>query len=171
MKTTTGSLVIRGALALSVLFMASLAASCKSPLFGLGGQVDTAVPSISVSEVEEGGTPRTLVNGDYVRGTITLRGKASDDLGLASVALSFEDNGATIRLDATIDAAAQSWSATVVTTDYLDGDKDFTVTVTDTAGKASTTRFVLYFDNKPPTVLLTVPSKDEGTASDALYGT
>ncbi|HOZ72580.1 MAG TPA: hypothetical protein PK179_08715, partial [Spirochaetales bacterium] len=171
MKTTTGSLVIRGALALSVLFMASLAASCKSPLFGLGGQVDTAVPSISVSEVEEGGTPRTLVNGDYVRGTITLRGKASDDLGLASVALSFEDNSATIRLDATIDAAAQSWSATVVTTDYLDGDKDFTVTVTDTAGKASTTRFVLYFDNKPPTVLLTVPSKDEGTASDALYGT
>ena len=91
MKTMTGSIIVRSALALSALIAASLTVSCKSPLFGLGGQVDTAVPSISVSEVEEGGTPRALVNGDYVRGAITLRGEASDDLGIASVALSFED--------------------------------------------------------------------------------
>ncbi|PKL25609.1 MAG: hypothetical protein CVV47_06030 [Spirochaetae bacterium HGW-Spirochaetae-3] len=158
-------------LALCTIAASALAFSCKSPLFGLGGQVDTAIPGISVSELEEGGTPRALINGDYVRGSIILRGSVSDDLGIASVSLTFLDSGSTITIDAALDAKAQSWEATIETADFIDGSKDFVVTVTDTVGKTSTTRFVLYFDNKPPTVLLTVPAADEGLASDSLYGT
>jgi len=138
--------------------------SCKSPLFGLGGQVDTAVPGITVAEVEEGGVPRALINGDYVRGEIALRGSVSDDIGIAAVSLSFTNNGVPVSLPASINTTAQTWEALVNTATYLDGDKDFTVTVTDLAGKSSTSRFVLYFDNKPPTVLLSIPTASEGTA-------
>jgi len=168
---TTESKKTTAMLAIFAMAASALAFSCKSPLFGLGGQVDTAIPGISVSELEEGGVPRTLVNGDYVRGSITLRGGVSDDLGIASVALSFDENGSALSIAATVDSKAQNWEASINTADYIDGSKDLVVTVTDTAGKTSTTRFVLYFDNRPPTVLLTVPAADEGTASESLYGT
>ncbi|MBU0928663.1 MAG: hypothetical protein KKA67_12995 [Spirochaetes bacterium] len=132
--------------------------------------MDTAVPGITVAEIEEGGAPRTLVNGDYVRGSITLRGTVSDDLGIESVSLVFKDGSTDVTIAAAVDSSAQTWEAPIDTTAYLDGGKDFTVTVTDTAAKNSTSRFVLYFDNKPPTVLLTVPTASEGTVSDSLYG-
>jgi hypothetical protein len=84
MTKKTGYKTISAALATGLMLASISALSCKSPLFGLGAIVDNAVPSISIAELEEGGAVRALINGDYVRGLITLRGGVSDDIGIAS---------------------------------------------------------------------------------------
>jgi len=137
-----------------ITLLASVITACNSPLFGLGGKVDVAVPGIKIETVDEGSGARALQNGDYVRGTITLSGTSTDDIAVDRVTLQFQEGSSTVTIPATVSGSI--WKATINTTQYSDGPKDFIVTVTDSAGKSTETRFVIYFDNKAPVVMFTL---------------
>ena len=124
-------------------------------MVGLGDKVDIEAPVISIGTYGDG---TVIVNGDYVRGEITLTGSTSDDLGIKSVKLSF-DSGLTF-LDATVASDELSWSYTIDTATVDDGEKDIIVLVSDTSAtpKTSEERLLLYFDNTKPLVLITDPT-------------
>lgn len=153
---------------LAAICIASLIVSCNSPLFGIGGRVDMEVPGVKIETVDEGSGARTLVNGDYVRGTIILKGTASDDIAVSSVTLTFTEGSSTVTTPATISDTA--WQATINTTQYTDGPKDFVITVADNAGKTTETRFVIYFDNKPPVVMFTLIGNEADYNVNPLWG-
>jgi len=162
--------VLRKSLIALVLFsLTGLALfSCNSPLFGIGGKVDTEVPSIKIESIDEGSGPRSLINGDYVRGNIVLIGTVGDDIAVSSVTVSFAEGTTSVTIPATI--SNNTWNVSIDTTQYTDGPKDFIVTVKDTAGKSTETRFVIYFDNKPPAVMFTLIGNTSDFSVNPLSG-
>ena len=137
-------------LILSVIFFAG----CPNTMIGLGDKVDIDAPTVSIGKYGDGSV---IVNGDYVRGEVILTGSASDDIGIQSVKLSF-DGGLTF-FNATVSSDQKSWSYTVDTAAFEDGEKDIIVLVSDTSAspKTSEERLLLYFDNTPPVVVVKSP--------------
>jgi len=141
-------------------------AGCPNTMIGLGDKVDIDVPSVSIGKYGNGSV---IVNGDYVKGEVILTGSASDDIGIQSVKLSF-DGGLTFS-NATVSSNQLSWSYTVDTSAYADGEKDIIVLVSDTSAspKTSEERLLLYFDNTAPLVEVTVSPGFASPASDSTF--
>ncbi|MCX7024092.1 MAG: hypothetical protein NT080_05660 [Spirochaetes bacterium] len=126
--------------------------SCKSPLFGLGEKVDTQTPRA------KGMTP---ANGSYVSGSLVIDGTWSDDIGVAAVSLQITDPASGAVLDevtTTVDKAGTWASAPIDTTAFADGQKLVIATLQDARGNETQDRLLLYFDNKPPAVVIENPS-------------
>jgi large repetitive protein len=130
-------------------------AGCPNSMIGLGDKVDIDAPAISIGKYGDG---TTVINGDYVKGEITLTGNTSDDIGIGSVKISF-DAGITF-FNASVASNELTWSYTVDTSAYADGEKDIIVLVSDTSEtpKTSEVRLLLYFDNTAPLVLVNSPA-------------
>ncbi len=124
--------------------------SCKSPLFGLGGQVDLVAPrSLSISPGQ----------GSYRSGIITISGIAEDSYGLASAEVRILNKTTGLELakfGTTI--AANSWTTgNIDTAQFPDGPYTIAAMLKDARGNASEDRVLITFDNRAPTVLIDTP--------------
>ena len=161
----TARRVVAAAVAFLVFGLAGTASAGKGGGGGGGKpRADTSPPSVAVASPAAGST---------VRGTVVVSGTASDNVQVASVAVSV-DGGAY--------AAAQgttSWSYSLDTRSLADGSHTVTARAKDAAGNASTAsvRFASSnADTTPPAVSITAPSGGAtvsvsvavaGTATDA----
>jgi hypothetical protein len=137
---------------------------CKIPLLsiGLGDKVDILPPGISIVPMNG------VQNGAYIHGTVTVNGEVTDDVGVSSVTWMFADEATGDPSPigtATLDAEAKTWSFVLDTqnpawgaTLRADGEKSFTITVTDGVGKTTETRMLLIFDNTPPSATFINPA-------------
>ena len=126
---------------------------CKNPFtqIGFGDKVDLDVPDLSVDSHD---------NGDFVNSSIDLGGRYADDIDVASVRVSM-DGGTTFQT-AVLDKPNKTWELTIDTTAYTPhGEKELILVVEDTSGKEIEKRLFLFFDNRPPLVLVTVPYQYE----------
>ncbi|MCX7030887.1 MAG: hypothetical protein NTU62_12330, partial [Spirochaetes bacterium] len=151
-------------LTLALLAAALTLASCKNPLLsvGLGDKVDILPPGISIVPLNG------VQNGAYIHGTVTVNGKVSDDVGVSTVTWMFADEATgdpSPTGTATLDAEKTNWSFVLDTQNpawsanlRADGEKSFTITVTDEAGKSTETRMLLIFDNTPPSATFINPA-------------
>jgi hypothetical protein len=156
---------------LALLAAAIVFTSCKIPLLsvGLGDKVDILPPGITI--VPHDG----VQNGAYICGQVTVNGKVSDDVEVASVTWMFADEARSAVSPtgtATLDAEKKNWSFELDTQDtahawdgepkradlIADGEKTFTITVTDGSGKTTETRMLLIFDNTPPSATFINPA-------------
>ncbi len=149
--TTTGSHYVKLAIvAMTMLSIVGLS-TCKSPLVGLGGQVDLEAPrSITVSPGA----------GSYRSGVITISGTTLDAYGLASADVRILDRGSGVELAAfstTVSGTAWTTGATVNTAIFPDGLYNVAITLKDARGNSSEDRVLLGFDNRAPTVVLEEP--------------
>lgn len=128
-----------------------LISACPNPLVGLGPGVDVENPEGIVLDLE---------NGDYVNGEILLRGTAEDDVKIKSVMAQIEGRKLTASLQ---NGEVTNWEIPVDTTEWSDGEYTIIITITDSTGKSMEDRLLLYFDNTPPTVLIT---SGEGITDD-----
>ncbi len=132
--------------------LAFLGAGCENPFTpGLGSGVDLDAPVVRVL---------SPANGAYVRGTITVSGEWNDDKGVVEGRVTITDqNTSTVQaqLSATINSN-KTWSFTLNTGLYPDGEKLVAVVVKDDSGKETETRLLLYFDNSPPVALVNLPA-------------
>ncbi len=143
-----------------------LLTGCPNTMIGLGNKVDIDPPKVSIGTYGDGSP---IANGDYVRGGVTLTGSASDDIGIKEVQISF-DGGTTFK-KASVSKDGKSWSYKVDTSAYPDGEKDIVVLVSDTSPTPKTNgkRLLLYFDNTPPLVVVTVSPGYLSAASDSTF--
>jgi len=130
-------------LIMNISILLFLLSTCEVFSPGLGEKVDIEAPVVGI---ESHG------NGDYIGGIVELSGYVSDDSGISSVTLSHNSNVYTAVV------SEESWSIDVDTSAYQDGEFDFALKATDTAGKEYSTSVLLIVDNNPPTVLVTVPT-------------
>ncbi|MCK5250694.1 MAG: hypothetical protein KAJ98_12060, partial [Spirochaetaceae bacterium] len=138
--TSTGVVLILS------LFALLAVTACKNPLVGLGARVDLTPPE---------GTVTGISNGDYVSGNITLTGTIEDDKEVDSVWADIEG-----QLVSGVINPDGSWGIPVDTTDAiygLDGEKDITIYLRDSSGKITEKQMLLFFDNTPPVLMVTIP--------------
>ncbi|MDA3809040.1 MAG: hypothetical protein PF518_01800 [Spirochaetaceae bacterium] len=144
--------------------------SCENGLIGLGERIDIDLPVITIGQYLNG---RSIVDGDYVKGTIVLTGSVSDDIGVSAVNITIVDTVTSIVVtgSAAIDYSAMTWSYSIDTTSFIDGEKDITIEVLDTSStpKSSSEQRLLFFDNTSPIVLVTVSPGFSSTASDSEF--
>lgn len=132
--------------------------SCENGLIGLGDKVDIDSPQITIGNYSDGSP---ISNADYVRGIIILSGTVKDDIGVSSVNITIVDTATlvTVTGSADLDFTAMTWSYTIDSASFKDGEKEITIEVLDTSSspKTDTVQRVLFFDNTAPMVLVTVP--------------
>jgi hypothetical protein len=144
-KRIFGAAAFRGAV---ITLMILLMSTCDIFTPGLGDNVDINAPTVVLTSHR---------NGDYVGGSITLRGSIEDDTGATSLVVSVDGNNFTGTLD------GNDWSVDINTNGLLtDGDHEFTITATDTSAKRANLNVLLTVDNNPPTVLVNVPEDYSG---------
>lgn len=133
-----------------------LMSSCENGLIGLGEKVDIDSPEITLGKYADG---TVINNGDYVHEIILLSGHIDDDIGVSSVKLTIVNSstGESTTGTAQINYSAMTWSYSIDTTTFSDGEKDITIKVTDTSSKSNSTERLLYFDNTAPLVLVKEP--------------
>jgi hypothetical protein len=126
---------------------------------GLGPQIDIAAPTVDVS---------SIANGAYLRGTVTLSGSASDDVGLASVNVIVTINSTQVAsIAGTISSG--TWQAAIDTKALSGGvevQADLDIRATDNSGKVSDKKIVVYFDNVVPAITGMSPSTANLASSD-----
>ncbi len=142
---------------LGILAFSALAAACllltTCNIFksGLGPKVDVTPPELVIT---------TPVQGAYVHGTVVLAGTAADDIGVASLVVSYPTNGGgTAQKTATL--SGNQWTVSLPSGgagELAEGKSTITVTAKASSGKASTASVLAYVDNTPPTVLVTTPT-------------
>jgi hypothetical protein len=121
--------------------------NCPYPFqVGLGDKVDLEDPRLTVTSHS---------NGDFVRGTVTLRGAYSDDLSVASIKVSFD--GGMSFVATKLDSEKKLWSYTFDTRQQSDGEKELIVQIADEAEKIIEKRLLIFVDNEPPLALANVP--------------
>ena len=140
---------IVGAAVAVFVFVFALAGTASAGKGGGGGgktRSDTSPPSIAVSAPSAGAT---------MRGTVVVSGTASDNVQVASVAVSV-DGGAYVAAQGTT-----SWSYGLDTKSYPDGPHTVTARAKDAAGNASTASVSFTssnVDTTPPVVTISAPS-------------
>jgi len=138
--------------------------SCENGIIGLGKRIDIDAPRITIGEYTDGSP---IANADYVKGSIILSGTVADDIGVSAVNLTIVDTVTleTVTGSAVIDYVTMSWSYTVDTTTYDDGEKEITIEVLDTSAtpKSDIVQRLLFFDNTAPLVIITNPVGYAGT--------
>jgi hypothetical protein len=159
----------------SIICILFLFISCQ---IGLGAQVDTEAPSVSVTY-----PPANAV----IRSTFTLAGACSDDKGLASVTVTIKSTDTSVQTTygsyaAVINSAATGWTLSCNNYDssnaeYYNGwelpDGKYTAEVTalDTSGRTSSTNASLSFsiDNTAPVLVITKPTS-VGSGTPKAFG-
>ena len=133
----------------AVLSFSLLFTACENIFsVGMGGGVDLEPPMVSLTSHQ----PRS-----YLGGTVTFSGKATDDLKVERVEISFNRGNAWQNVE-THNKNAETWSQEIDTEPFRDGDLFVTLRVTDGDGKVTTSEdFLFYVDNSPPVVLITTP--------------
>lgn len=123
--------------------------TCKNMFqVGLGEETDLEAPLVSLSSPDTGA---------FLTGTVTLRGRASDDRAIERVEISF-DRGNTWRQINTYDPGTKRWEYQLDSTGFPDGRLIITIRATDSADRTTTTDNLVYnVDNNPPVVLVTEP--------------
>ncbi len=139
-------------LVLTLLITAVFTSGCKNPILGLGPAADIENPT---------GVIDTYENGDYVRGKIVLNGTSTDDVKIESVRMVL---GTEVFDAELLQGEITLWSLALDTSLYDDGEYTIILYITDSSGRETEKRLLLYFDNTPPTVLVT---SSEGITSGA----
>ncbi|HET7838562.1 MAG TPA: Ig-like domain-containing protein, partial [Rectinemataceae bacterium] len=135
--------------------------TCDIFKVGLGAKVDVASPVVDVS---------SLKNGDYIRGTKTLSGSATDDTGVKSVTL-IVNNGSVQLASIAATVNAETWTAVLDTNALAPSQEiqaDLILRITDDTGKTSDKKLVLYFDNVAPSIASLSPTKENLEKTDTL---
>ena len=154
--------------AVLIMCVTALLTTCKNSI-GLGGQIDILPPNGEITAPDGVGA---------IRGSFVLRGKASDDDGVESVSVVFE-NIKTKETSQTYEANDFSkGSVSVLWSTHIDnevkgnrcalpdGEYEVTVTVTDTGGKASTFTKNYKIDNRAPEVEILSPDLSKSQSGD-----
>lgn len=112
-------------------------------------------------------------SGEYVMGTISIEGNASDNEGLSKVEISFDAGKTFITV-----SGSQNWSYSLDTTTFDDGNISIAVRALDNSELADYKFLTLIIDNLPPDdIVITTPENNAkvngvltiaGTTSDAL---
>jgi len=139
-KTISGK-ILRGLFTAGLIL---LLGNCEFFSPGLGESVDIDPPVLQVDSHR---------NGDYVGGIVALYGKATDDIGVASLSIATTEG---IELT-TAALSGTNWTAAIDTGSFADGDHEFVLTVKDVTEKKTSTKLLLTVDNNPPTVMITRP--------------
>jgi hypothetical protein len=149
----TGTLRRLRSLALFFLGLSTTLSLTTCDLFktGFGDKVDITPPAVAISSPDQN---------SYVRGTLTVKGTASDDLSLSSLTIRYAGPSGTISKTVTVTNGA--WSVDIPTgtggaENLPDGEQRITATATDGSGKQVDALLLVYVDNIAPTVLVTVP--------------
>ncbi|TVQ39154.1 MAG: hypothetical protein EA384_07785 [Spirochaetaceae bacterium] len=127
-------------------------------IYGLAGEPARAAIHVSTDrpQIEVLEPAIDVVN----RGTVELRGSASDLNGIESVRISL-DNGNTFQ---TAEGTGE-WSLSLNTSAYRDGSYSVLVAAVDTLGVESRTSALISIDNTAPTVLLAEPAEGAAVGS------
>jgi hypothetical protein len=127
--------------------------TCDAFKAGLGPKIDISAPSVDV---------KSIANGAYLRGVVTLSGVASDDVSVSSVTILVAiDSTQVASISATLSNGV--WSAQLDTAALAGGKEvqaDLTIRVKDGKDNATDKKLVVYFDNVEPVINLTSPTKD-----------
>ncbi len=143
---------LRALARVSLIILASLSLNtCDLLKPGLGDKVDINPPSLAISSPQQN---------SYVKGPLTVKGTAADDLSLAKVTVRYVGSSGAVTKNITVSGGA--WTIDIPTgtasADNLpDGEQKVTVTATDGSGKEVEALLLAYIDNIAPTVLVTVP--------------
>ena len=144
--------------------------TCR-PNIGLGGQIDIVPPEGEITYPDAGETP--------IRGSFVLKGTASDDDGIESITVVFENIETKARSSVytaegfTVGSTPASWTVNVANEatgaeeaphelvkiyPIPDGEYTAILTVTDKSGKSTTVTKNYKIDNTPPVFLVSRPS-------------
>ena len=143
--------------------------TCR-PNIGLGGQIDIVPPEGEITYPDAGETP--------IRGSFVLKGTASDDDGIESITVVFENIETKARSSVytaegfTVGSTPASWTVNVANEatetepghelvkiyPIPDGEYTAILTVTDKGGKSTTVTKNYKIDNTPPVFLVSRPS-------------
>ena len=149
------------ALPFAIVCSALLFASCE---FGLGAQVDTDTPTVSIIN-----PTISSVKG----GSITIVGACNDDAGVSKVELSLRDKkGNTTSLGyASLNQDKTDWSMQTSLSGFSDGEYSIVATAIDGAERHATATREFNIDNTPPVVLLSKPNSfNAGDIGSGGYG-
>ena len=159
--------------------------ACKNNI-GLGGQIDILPPIGEITYPDAGETP--------IRGSFVLKGTASDDDGIKSISVVFENIDTKEKIqtykfeDFSKGSASVSWTINVKNEStgteaghelvkvypIPDGEYTAILTVTDMGGKTTTFTKPYKIDNTPPVFIVqrpsTVAGKDETPVTWDGYG-
>jgi hypothetical protein len=143
-----GLLSAAGFLALTLILT-----TCQAVSAGLGPKVDLYPPTLTVT---------TPTANQYLKGAISVTGKATDDISLKSVSVTWNTSSGSTTQPATLNSDG-TWSYTIPSgttdpTNLPDGQQTITVTANATSGKATQVSVIIFVDNIPPTVLVNTPS-------------
>ncbi|TVQ97967.1 MAG: hypothetical protein EA403_14590, partial [Spirochaetaceae bacterium] len=152
----------RGSILSLMIVALLLAGGCKNPFqSGLGDKVDIGRPIVTLDAPDPG---------EFLRGEVTFTGRASDDVSVAAVRISFDRGVTWIDVD-TFDPNTTRWSHTVDTRLFPNGRLNVRIRVIDGAGKQTTTEELLFtVDNEGPRIFVLVPAFTEGSAVVAVGG-
>lgn len=151
-------------LVIGITTVATVAVAAASPVFAAksgGHKTDTVPPSVGISSPVPGAT---------LSGIVTVSGTASDNVSVASVAVSV-DSGAYQAA-----AGTTSWSYALNTTAYADGSHMISARATDTSGNATITSVSVSIANAGASVSISSPAAGStvtgtvnvtGTAADS----
>ncbi|NBF40718.1 MAG: hypothetical protein GVY14_09910, partial [Spirochaetes bacterium] len=114
---------------------------------GLGEEVDLEDPDVTIDSHSDG---------QYLSGQVTFEGTFADDISGDSIKVS-TDGGSSFSSATRVDKKNGMWSHDVDTTQLADGEYEVRVRVTDTAGKTTDAKILVYFDNNAPAVLVRTP--------------
>ena len=144
--------------------------TCR-PNIGLGGQIDIVPPEGEITYPDAGETP--------IRGSFVLKGTASDDDGIQSITVVFENIETKARSSVytaegfTVGSTPASWTVNVANEatgaeeaphelvkiyPIPDGEYTAILTVTDKGGKSTTVTKNYKIDNTPPVFIVSRPS-------------
>jgi hypothetical protein len=132
---------------------AVLLSTCDLVKAGLGSKIDISAPNVEIT---------SLKNGDYINAPKTLSGTVTDDVQVKSVTVLVKSGPTTVAtLPASINGS--SWSVVIdpmAVFPYQEIPADLIIQVTDSSGKTSDRKLVLYFDTVRPTFSSMNPSID-----------
>jgi hypothetical protein len=141
---------------IAVLSLAML--TCENNV-SLGGTVDVDSPKISVTEPS---------SGEFLKGTRTFRGTATDDKNVEYVTISFQgivtngDGGSNLSSTGYVpvqsyDVESGAWAYTIDTTAYTDGELTVQLKVSDSVNEIETPKLSYTIKNSPTTLELASP--------------
>ncbi|UTC49039.1 hypothetical protein [Treponema vincentii] len=153
--------------------------TCR-PNIGLGGQIDIVPPEGEITYPDAGETP--------IRGSFMLKGTASDDDGIESITVVFENIETKARSSVytaegfTVGSTPASWTVNVANEatgaeeaphelvkiyPIPDGEYTAILTVTDKGGKSTTVTKNYKIDNTPPVFIVSRPSTVVNISGDS----
>ncbi|MGI5100871.1 hypothetical protein [Treponema vincentii] len=171
---------MKRAVSFVLIVLAAITGFTCRPNIGLGGQIDIVPPEGEITYPDAGETP--------IRGSFVLKGTASDDDGIQSITVVFENIETKARSSVytaegfTVGSASASWTVNVANEatgaeeaphelvkiyPIPDGEYTAILTVTDKGGKSTTVTKNYKIDNTPPVFIVSRPSTVVNISGDS----